>query len=106
LLTLDQEVVAMDNFATGFKHNLDDVQRRVSPEQWSRFKFFEASICDLEACMAAVAGCDVVLHHAALGSVPRSINNPIATNQTNVGGFLNVMVAAKDRGVKRIVFAS
>lgn len=106
LLSLNQHVVGLDNFATGFRHNLEDVKLQVSAEQWSRFKFYEADICDLEACMTAAEGVDAILHHAALGSVPRSINNPIATNQTNVSGFLNVMVAAKDRKVKRVVFAS
>ncbi|MGZ3723576.1 MAG: SDR family oxidoreductase [Bdellovibrionales bacterium] len=106
LLSLDQHVVGMDNFATGFQHNLDDVKTKVSAEQWSRFKFYQADICNLESCMMAAEGADIVLHHAALGSVPRSINNPIATNQTNVSGFINVMVAAKDKNVRRIVFAS
>jgi UDP-N-acetylglucosamine 4-epimerase len=106
LLQNDQYVVGLDNFATGYRHNLDDVREMVTPEQWSRFRFFESDIRDLAACHTACAGVDIVLHQAALGSVPRSVEDPIASNQTNVDGFLNMLVASRDAGVKRFVYAA
>src|SRR5690554_2808233 len=84
LLKLDQKVVGLDNFATGHQRNLDEVETLVTDEQWSRFRFVEGDIRSLEDCMTACAGVDYVLHQAALGSVPRSINDPITTNNTNV----------------------
>jgi UDP-N-acetylglucosamine 4-epimerase len=106
LLRHGQTVVGMDNFATGYPHNLEDIRNLVGEEAWSRFTFHEADIRDLEACRRACAGASIVLHQAALGSVPRSISNPIASHQANVDGFLNMLVAAKDAGVDRFVFAS
>ena len=84
LLLLDQEVVGMDNFSTGYQHNLDAVQKLVSSEQWQRFKFMQSDIRDADACREACAGIDYVLHQAALGSVPRSIEDPLTTNANNI----------------------
>ncbi|MHA3080613.1 NAD-dependent epimerase/dehydratase family protein [Acinetobacter sp. ANC 5502] len=106
LLLLGQCVVGLDNFSTGFQHNLDEVQATVSAEQWQNFKFIQGDICNLEDCQAACAGVDYVLHQAALGSVPRSIENPIATNASNISGFVNMLVAAKDAQVKNFVYAA
>lgn len=106
LLQLGQSVVGLDNFATGHQKNLDDVSEIVGEELWRNFTFYEADIRDLEACRKAVDGVDYVLHQAALGSVPRSLENPILTNQANVDGFLNMLVAAKDAEVKRFVYAA
>ena len=106
LLSLDQSVVGIDNFATGHSYNLDEVHEAVGDERWSRFSFLEADICDLIACREGVAGTDYVLHQAALGSVPRSIADPLNSNAANVDGFLNIMVAARDAGVKRFVYAA
>lgn len=101
LLILNQYVVGLDNFSTGFQRNLDEVQDIVTKEQWQRFQFVEGDICDLESCKAvlkhATAGdVNYVLHQAALGSVPRSIDDPINTNKSNIDGFLNILVASKD----------
>lgn len=106
LLTLDQTVVGLDNFATGHQHNLDEVQRTVTPEQWARFTFIEGDIRDLETCHQVCKGIDYVLHQAALGSVPRSINDPITSNSANIDGFLNMLVAARDAEVKSFVYAA
>nr|AEQ20402.1 Vi polysaccharide biosynthesis protein TviC [uncultured bacterium CSL11] len=106
LLELDQAVVGLDNFATGHRCNLDDVRAQVSSERWSRHRFIEADIRDVGACRLACRGVDVVLHQAALGSVPRSIADPVATHGSNVEGFLNVLVAARDAGVRRFVYAA
>jgi UDP-N-acetylglucosamine 4-epimerase len=106
LLKLDQAVVGLDNFATGHRHNLAEVQSLVSTEQWQRFTLIEGDIRDLAACQQAVQGVDYVLHQAALGSVPRSINDPITSNATNISGFLNVLQAAKEAGVKGFVYAA
>jgi UDP-N-acetylglucosamine 4-epimerase len=106
LLKHEQEVVGLDNFATGYQHNLDEVQSLVSDTQWKRFRFFNESIVNLTACEEAVAGADYVLHQAALGSVPRSIVDPVATNEANVTGFLNMLVASRDAKVERFVYAS
>jgi UDP-N-acetylglucosamine/UDP-N-acetylgalactosamine 4-epimerase len=107
LLALDQSVVGLDNFATGHRANLDLVRDAVSPQQWARFKFIEGDIVDISACnMALHGGVDYVLHQAALGSVPRSIEAPIATNASNVTGFLNMLVAARDAKVSRFVYAA
>jgi UDP-N-acetylglucosamine/UDP-N-acetylgalactosamine 4-epimerase len=106
LLKSDHEVAGLDNFATGFQKNLDDVCTLVSAEQWARFRFIEGDIRDLSACHDACAGADYVLHQAALGSVPRSIEDPINTNRTNIDGFLSMLVAARDAGVKRFVYAA
>lgn len=106
LLKLDQRVVGLDNFATGFKHNLEEVRSLCSPEQWGRFRFVEGDICFLDDCRQVCAGTDYVLHQAALGSVPRSLDDPIATNAANVTGFLNMLVAARDASVTRFVYAA
>lgn len=106
LLKLDQLVIGLDNFSTGYQTNLDEVKLVVSEEQWRNFKFIEGDICDLNVCKIATAGVDYVLHQAALGSVPRSIDDPIGTNNVNVSGFLNILVASKDAGVKSFVYAA
>ncbi|KDD23792.1 SDR family oxidoreductase [Bordetella bronchiseptica] len=106
LLGLDQAVVGLDNFATGHQHNLDEVRAAVTPEQWARFTFIEGDIRDLAACQRAVQGVDRVLHQAALGSVPRSLKDPITTNEVNIGGFLNMLVAARDAQVQAFVYAA
>lgn len=106
LLKLDQIVVGLDNFATGFQHNLYEVKTLVSEEQWSRFSFINGDICKLEDCQEACKGVDYVLHQAALGSVPRSIADPISTNSANITGFLNMLVAARDANVKSFVYAA
>jgi len=106
LLLLDQKVVGLDNFSTGFQHNLDEVQQSVSAQQWTNFNFIEGDIRDLDACKKAVAGVDYVLHQAALGSVPRSLDDPITTNAVNISGFLNMLVAAREAGIKSFVYAA
>ncbi len=106
LLKLDQKVVGIDNFSTGHQHNLDAVQSLVSAEQWQGFRFLNMDIRDAEACMEACKDIDYVLHQAALGSVPRSIEDPLTTNANNITGFLNMLVAAKDSNVKRFVYAA
>ena len=106
LLGLGQTVVGLDNFATGHQYNLDEVRDTVGAEAWARFTFIEGDIRVLETCRQAVQGVDYVLHQAALGSVPRSLNDPITTNEVNVSGFLNMLVAARDAGVKSFVYAA
>ncbi len=106
LLRAQQSVVALDNLSTGYQRNLDDVRRNVGEQLWENFTFIRGDITDLETCRRACAGAEFVLHQAALGSVPRSIDNPIATHQNNVDGFLNMLVAAKEAKVKRFVYAS
>ncbi len=106
LLKLNQRVIGLDNFATGKQQNLDEVRSLVLPEQWARFTFIQGDIRQLEDCQHACANVDYVLHQAALGSVPRSINDPITTNQANIDGFLNMLVAVRDNKVKRFVYAA
>jgi UDP-N-acetylglucosamine 4-epimerase len=106
LLHLGQTVVGLDNFATGHRHNLAAVQAGVGAAAWANFRFIEGDIRHLEDCQAACAGAQIVLHQAALGSVPRSIADPITTNAANVTGFLNMLVAARDAGVQRFVYAA
>ncbi|MES2908412.1 MAG: NAD-dependent epimerase/dehydratase family protein [Pseudomonadota bacterium] len=106
LLKLDQSVVGLDNFATGHQHNLDEVRAGVNAAQWDNFSFIEGDIRSLNDCRRACEGVDYVLHQAALGSVPRSINDPITTNQTNIDGFLNMLVAARDAQVKSFTYAA
>lgn len=105
LLELEQTVVGVDNFATGHRRNLEEVLGR-DPEWSGRFHFVEGDICDLGTCQEVCRDVELVLHQAALGSVPRSIADPIATNASNVDGFLNVLVAARDNGVRRVVYAA
>ena len=106
LLKLGQTVVGLDNFATGHRRNLDEVRAAVTAEQWVRHRFVEADIVDPAACREACDGVDYVLHQAALGSVPRSLADPLATNAANVDGFLNMLVAARHAGVRRFVYAA
>jgi UDP-N-acetylglucosamine 4-epimerase len=106
LLALDQEVVGLDNFMTGKRSNLTDVEGRVAREQWARFTLIEGDLRDRSACEKACAGAEVVLHQAALGSVPRSIEDPLLTHACNLDGFLNMLVAARDAGVRRFVYAA
>jgi len=106
LLKLDQNVVGLDNFATGHRYNLHQIRDAVTPEQWARFRFNEGDIRVLGDCQAACAGVDYVLHQAALGAVPRSLEDPITTNGTNIDGFLNMLVAARDAKVSRFVYAA
>lgn len=106
LLKLDQKVIGLDNFATGHQHNLDEVESFVTPQQWARFTFIEGDIRNEEDCAKACSGVDYVLHQAALGSVPRSINDPITTNAANITGFLNMLVAARDANVKSFTYAA
>ena len=106
LLKLDQHVVGLDNFATGFRRNFDEVQTLVSPTQWARFDFIQGDIRNLPDCQKACEGVDFVLHQAALGSVPRSMEDPIATNASNITGFLNMLVAARDAKVKSFTYAA
>jgi len=106
LLENGQTVVGLDNFSTGHRANLEDVTSRLDPAAAARFEFIEGDIRDPALCQAAVAGADVVLHQAALGSVPRSVEAPLDAHANNVTGFLNVLAAARDAGVKRFVYAS
>ncbi len=104
LLLLDQQVVGLDNFATGYRHNLDEIKAAVSEEQWARFTFHEGDIRDAQTCEAVMQGVDHVLHQAALGSVPRSLADPQTTNEVNITGFLNMLVAAKQAQPKPASF--
>lgn len=106
LLSMDQHVTGLDNFSTGFRHNLQEVRAAVTPRQWDRFTFIEGDIRDPDTCSRACQGVDYVLHQAALGSVPRSIEDPVNTNANNISGFLNMLVAARDARVKRFVYAA
>lgn len=106
LLGLNQKIVGLDNFATGHQRNLDEVRAAVSVEQWSRFSFIQGDIRNLADCQRATVGVDYVLHQAALGSVPRSLADPITTNAANIDGFLNMLVAARDAEVKSFVYAA
>lgn len=106
LLKLNQKVVGLDNFATGHQHNLDEVQGLVSAEQWANFRFIEGDIRNITDCQNACTGVDYVLHEAALGSVPRSIADPILTNSANITGFLNMLVAARDAQVSSFTYAA
>ena len=106
LLKSGQRVTGLDNFATGHKKNLDQVKDAVSQEQWKRFTFLEGDIRRLEDCRRAMKAANVVLHQAALGSVPRSVDDPLSSNASNVTGFLNMLVAARDAGAGRFVYAS
>ena len=106
LLKLNQNVVGLDNFATGHQYNLDEVQSLVKPEQWANFKFYKGDIRNFADCQKACAGVDYVLHEAALGSVPRSIADPITTNAANITGFLNMLVAARDAKVSSFTYAA
>jgi UDP-N-acetylglucosamine/UDP-N-acetylgalactosamine 4-epimerase len=106
LLSSGQQVASLDNFATGYRANLDEVRRTVGEAAWSAHTFIEGDIADWDTCVRACEGVDIVLHQAALGSVPRSIANPRATHAANATGFLNLLTAARDAGVKRFVYAA
>jgi len=106
LLKLNQTVVGLDNFSTGSKSNLEQVRALVGEKAWQNFRLVEGDIADPDACQEACRGVDYVLHQAALGSVPRSMVEPVATHESNVTGFLNMLLAARDHKVKRFVFAS
>ena len=106
LLRAGQRVVSMDDFSTGYPANLDEVRASVGEAAWTRHRFIEGDIGDERACAAACEGVEVVLHEAALGSVPRSIVDPLATHRANATGSLNLLVAARDAGVKRFVYAA
>jgi len=106
LLRLEQRVIGLDNFATGHRRNLEEVRTLVEPRQWERFSFIEGDIRDLDICKRACAGVDHVLHQAALGSVPRSLADPVTSNSTNISGFLNMLVAARDAEVKSFTYAA
>ncbi len=106
LLERDQRVVGLDNYSTGHEETLRQVEQSVRADQWSRFSMIRGDICDLKTCQLATRDVDYVLHHAALGSVPRSIEAPLNSHASNVTGFLNMLIAARDCGVKRFVYAS
>ena len=106
LLKLGQEVVGLDNFATGYAHNLEQVQRAVGVDAWRNFTAINGDIRNLADCQHACSGVHWVLHHAALGSVPRSIEDPLAAHESNLTGFVNMLLAARDAGVERFVYAA
>ena len=106
LLKLDQRVIGLDNFATGKRQNLLDVQNSCNQDQWSLFEFIEGDICEWRTCQRICDGVDYVLHQAALGSVPRSIEDPLSSNASNISGFLNMLVASKDAQVSSFTYAS
>ncbi|MEA1968300.1 MAG: SDR family oxidoreductase [Thermodesulfobacteriota bacterium] len=106
LLKLDQKVTGLDNFSTGYQHNLDLVMEAVSKDQWANFVFIKGDIRDPDTCKKACYNQDYLLHQAALGSVPRSVENPGLTNENNITGFLNMLTAAKDSKIKRFVYAA
>lgn len=106
LLMLDQRVIGMDNFSTGYGYNLENVRKAVGDAKWAGFDFLEGDIRNPDDCRSACSGVEYVLHQAALGSVPRSMDDPVTTNQCNVDGFLNMAVASVEARVKRFVYAS
>jgi UDP-N-acetylglucosamine 4-epimerase len=106
LLKLNQKVISIDNFSTGHRYNLDHIKNSVSREQWDNFTFVEGDISDYDTCSAITKDVNIILHQAALGSVPRSIDDPIISNNSNVTGFLNMLTAAKNNRVKRFIYAS
>lgn len=106
LLKLDQTIIGLDNFSTGHQRNLDEIKGLVTDSQWKRFHFIEGDIQDYGVCVSALKGVDYVLHQAALGSVPRSLADPISSNGANISGFLNVLHASKEEGVKSFTYAA
>ena len=106
LLSHNQSVVGLDNFATGHRHNLDQVQQLLSESEWENFSFIEGDIRDMDTCQSACESVDFVLHQAALGSVPRSLEEPLVTNEVNVNGFLNMLIAGRDHQVESFVYAA
>jgi len=106
LLKLNQKVVGLDNFSTGHKYNLEQIKNSVTQEEWLNFAFTEGDISNYETCVSITQNVDIILNQAALGSVPRSIDDPIISNNSNVTGFLNILTAAKNNNVKRFIYAS
>jgi UDP-N-acetylglucosamine/UDP-N-acetylgalactosamine 4-epimerase len=110
LLILNQIVIGLDNFDTGYQYNINqaiqDANKATDKDLSSNFTFINGDIREIEDCKKACNGVDFVLHQAALGSVPRSIEDPINTNRANIDGFLNMLVASKDAKVKRFVYAA
>ena len=110
LLTLDQKVVGLDSFETGYKHNIDEAIQDACDVSGknisSNFKFIEGDIKSISDCKLCCVGVDYVLHQAAIGSVPRSIEDPISSNEANISGFINMLVASRDANVKRFVYAA
>lgn len=106
LLREGTQVVGIENWCAGRRSNLEEVARKVGAEAWARFRLVEADIVDAEAMRTALGACEVVLHHAALGSVPKSMEDPVTTHASNVTGFLNVLEAARHAGARRVVYAS
>ena len=106
LLRHHQKVVGLDNFSTGYQYNIDDILSSVGVEAEKNFTFIEGNTWDMETCVKACQGVDIILHQAALGSVPRSIADPVTSNESNITGFLNMLTAAKNAGIKRFVYAS
>ncbi len=106
LLLLGQSVVGVDNFSTGYKKNLEQVRNNIDEKKWRSFQFIEGDISSYDTCAKACRNVDYVLHQAALGSVPRSIKDPLATNTANIDGFINMIIAAKDSNVKSFVYAA
>jgi len=106
LLSMNQQVIGLDNFSSGYQHNLDEVREKVGEEAWQRFRFIKGDIRNLADCRQACEGVDYVLHQAALGSVPASIDDPLLANENNITGFLNVLSVSREAGVKRFVYAA
>lgn len=106
LLQLNQKVVGLDNFSTGHRRNLEEVSQNIDSRSWSNFRFIEGDIRDASIVNAALSGVDYVLHQAALGSVPRSIDDPLTSNAVNIDGFLNVLNGSRTAGVQRVVYAA
>ena len=106
LLSSNQKVIGVDNFSTGYQHNIDDLLSQVGGKAAENFTFIEGDIADFDTCVKACKDVDIILHQAALGSVPRSIADPVTSNRSNVTGFLNMLTAAKEAEVKRFVYAS
>src|SRR5262245_28660689 len=106
LLQLGQDVIGLDNFATGKRSNLEEIRAAVGDAAWQRFEFIEADIVDPASCALACRNVEIVLHQAALGSVPRSIEMPLVTHAANATGFINMLVGARDAGVRRFVYAA
>lgn len=106
LLKLGQQVTGLDNLSTGYLHNLEQIKPLAGGEAWSNFTFIQGDIRSLADCTEACKGVDFVLHEAALGSVSRSIEDPILSNESNITGFVNMLVAARDAGIKRFVYAA